>query len=256
MTTVDLHHEIEGPPGAAPVILSGSLGTTLAMWGPQRQALRGRTRLISVDLRGHGGSPAPPGPYSIADLGGDALALMDRLGVERVSWCGLSLGGMVGQWLAINAPRRIDRLILISTSAHLPPPENWLARAATVRAAGACEPVADTVLGRWFTEPYAREHPETIAGVRRMIVATSAEGYAGCCEAISELDLRGGLQAIAAPTLVVAGRQDPSTLLEHMEAIAAAIPGARLEVLDPGAHLLSVERAAEVTELIGSHLER
>jgi 3-oxoadipate enol-lactonase len=254
MAAVDLHCEIEGSPDLPPVVLAGSLGTTLAMWEPQLRALSGTARMIAVDHRGHGRSPAPPGPYSIADLASDVLALLDTLELERVSWCGLSLGGMVGQWLAINAPARIDRLILVSTSAHLPPPENWIERAAVVRAAGTTEPLADTVLGRWFTEPYAREHPEVVSRVRAMVVATPAEGYAGCCEAISELDLRSGLATITAPTVVIAGRQDPSTPLEHTRAIAEAVPGARLEVLDPGAHLVSIERAHEVSALIGEHL--
>jgi 3-oxoadipate enol-lactonase len=179
---------------------------------------------------------------------------MDRLGLERVSWCGLSIGGMVGQWLAINAPGRIERLILICTSAHLPPAENWQERAAAVRAAGSPEPIADTVLGRWFTEGFAAAHPDVVARYRALIVATPAEGYAGCCEAIAGMDLRAGLPGIRAPTLVIAARQDPSIPPDHGERIAAAVAGARLEILDPGAHLASVERADDVSALIADHL--
>jgi len=161
---------------------------------------------------------------------------------------------MVGQCLAINAPERVEKLVLICTSAYLPPADTWLERAATVRRAGTPEAVADRVLGRWFTEPYAQRHPEVVARHRRMLVGSPAEGYAGCCEAIAGLDLRAGLARVAAPTLVIAGRQDLAIPPEHGRAIAAAISAARLEVLDGAAHLASVERAAEVTDLIADHL--
>jgi 3-oxoadipate enol-lactonase len=254
MTPVELHHEIDGPESGAALLMGGSLGTTLAMWDPQLPRLAGDTRLIRFDHRGHGGSPGPDGPYSIEDLGGDVLALLDRLGLERASYCGLSIGGMVGQWLAINAPARIEKLVLICTSAYLPPADGWRQRAATVRQAGTPEAVADGVLARWFTEPYARGHPDVIARHRRMLSSTPAEAYASCCEAIAALDLRADLARIAASTLVIAGEQDPATPPAHGRTIAAAVPGARLEVLDGAAHLASVERASEVTGLIADHL--
>jgi 3-oxoadipate enol-lactonase len=182
------------------------------------------------------------------------LALIDRLGLATVSFCGLSIGGMVGQWLAINAPERIERLTLICTSAHLPPASAWHERAGTVRAAGSAEVVADAVLARWFTAGYAAAHPDVVARHRAMLAATPAEGYAGCCEAIGDLDLRGELASVSCPTLVIAGAQDPATPPAHGRAIAGAIAGARLEVLDPGAHLASVERAEAVTALIAEHM--
>jgi 3-oxoadipate enol-lactonase len=254
VTAVALHHRVDGPPDAAPLLMAGSLGTGLAMWEPQLPVLSAARRVIRFDHRGHGASPVVPGPYAIADLGGDVLALMDRLGVDRAAYCGLSIGGMVGQWLAINAPERIAELILICTAAFLPPPEGWLDRAATVRAAGTPAVVADAVVRRWFTAPYAEGHPEVVARHREMIAATSPEGYAGCCEAIAGLDLRAGLGAIGSPTLVIAGAQDPSIPADHGRAIATAVPGARLVVLDPAAHLASVERADAVTGLIVGHL--
>lgn len=254
MNTVALHHEIAGPVGPAPLLLGGSLGTRLEMWDPQLE-LAGRLPMIRFDLRGHGSSPVANGPYSIDDLGADVVALMDQLGLDRVAYCGLSIGGMIGQWLAINAPDRIDRLILICTAAHLPPRSNWTERAASVREAGGPEVVADIVVGRWFTSPFAEQHPEIVAHYRAMIAATAAEGYASCCEAIGGLDLRDGLGGIRAPTLVIHGAQDPSIPAEHGAAIAAVIPGARFELLDPAAHLTSVERAADVNRLIDEHLE-
>jgi 3-oxoadipate enol-lactonase len=259
MSTVRLNFEIDGPQDGQPLLLAGSLGTTPAMWEPQVPQLAQDYRVIRVELRGHGGtggSPVPPGPYSIDDLGGDVLALMDRLGLEHTSYCGLSIGGMVGQWLAINAPHRVRRLILISTSAHLPPADAWHERAAAVRQAGTPEVVADAVLGRWFTPAYAERRPEVVARYREMISSTAAESYAGCCEAIAAMDLRDGLPQITAATLVIVGAQDPATPPVHGAAIAGAVAAARLEVLDPGAHLLSVERAADVTRLIRDHMER
>lgn len=254
MTGVELNCQATGPPDAPVLLMGGSLGTTADMWEPQLPALAGAARVVCFEHRGHGRSPVPPGPYRIDDLGGDVLALMDRLGVQRASYCGLSIGGMVGQWLAINAPERIDRLILMCTAAHLPPADAWHERARVVRGAGSPEPVAEAVLGRWFTPGYVEREPQTVERYRTMICSIAAEGYAGCCEAIAAMDLRDGLPRISAPTLVLAARQDPSIPPEHGAAIAQAVTGAQLEVLDPGAHLLSVERADAVNRLILQHL--
>lgn len=252
MTAVALHDSQagEGPP----LLLGGSLGTTLAMWEPVLAELTGACRVIRFDTRGHGGSPVPTGPYGIDDLGGDVLALMDRLGLERASYCGLSIGGMVGQWLGIHAPERIDRLVLLCTSAHLPPAEGWHDRAATVRAAGSPAAIAGAVVERWFTPGFAAANPELIEGYEAMVGSVPAEGYAGCCEAIGGMDLRPELERVAAPTLVVAGAQDPATPPAHGRAIAEAVRDGRLEVLDPGAHLIAVERPGEIAELILQHV--
>jgi 3-oxoadipate enol-lactonase len=254
MSTV-LHHEDRGPRDGAPLLLAGSLGTTLRMWDPQIDALHARgIRTIAYDQRGHGASPVPPGPYAIADLGADALALLDHLGLERASLAGVSIGGMVGQWLGAQAPERIDRLILLCTSSHLPPASAWEERIATVTAAGSVEPIADTVVGRWLTPGFAEAHPETRATLRAMLGGTPPDGYAGCCAAIAAMDLRDDVAAIRAPTLVVGGAQDQAIPTEHQERLAAAIAGARLEILDPGAHVVSVEQAEAVTALIADHV--
>lgn len=255
MTSVALHHELAGPDDAPPLLLGPSLGTTLRMWDPQLPTLSQSRRLVRYDHRGHGSSPVSPEPYDIADLGGDVVALLDRLGIERASYCGLSLGGMVGMWLAANAPERIDRLILVCTSAHLPPASSWTERAAAVHAARSTEAVADAVLGRWLTPPFTRAHPDVVAWVRAMLLNTPPGGYSACCGVIGRLDLRGVLESVASPTLVIAGDQDQSTPPEHGRAIAAAIPGARLEILR-SAHLANVECAADVTRLIVNHLDR
>jgi 3-oxoadipate enol-lactonase len=252
---VDLNCASSGPDDAPVLLLGGSLGTTLDMWDPQVPELSATHRVIRFEHRGHGGSPVPTGPYTIDELGADVLTMLDRLALPRVSYCGLSIGGMVGQWLAINAPERIDKLILLCTAPYLPPATAWHERAAAVREAGTPEVVADAVLGRWFTPEYAASHPDVVARYRAMISGIDPDGYAGCCEAIAGMDLRSGLPAITAPTLVVAARQDPSIPPEHGEAIAAAIPGAHIEILDPGAHLASFERADAVTALIAEHLD-
>jgi 3-oxoadipate enol-lactonase/4-carboxymuconolactone decarboxylase len=250
---VQLHHEQSGPADGPVLLMGGSLGTNLAMWDPQLPALAGR-RVIRFDHRGHGRSPAPPGPYSIADLGADVLALMDRLGIERADYCGLSIGGMTGQWLAINAPERIGRLVLICTSPDTLNPDAFRARAKTVREAGTTEVVADAVVANWFTEPYAAAHPDVIARHRQMIVDTPVEGYTACCEAIANHDVRAGLSTITSPTLVIAGAQDRAIPPSQGEAIAAGVPGSKLQILDPAAHIASVERAGTVDALIAQHL--
>lgn len=253
--SVALHHVVSGPPDGAPLLLGGSLGTTHAMWDRQVAVLSRTHRVIALDHRGHGASPAPPGPYTIDDLGGDVLALLDRLDLARASWCGLSLGGMVGMWLAAHAPERVDRLVLLCTSAFLPPAEAWRERAATVLAAGSVEPIADAVVGRWLTPGFAAAHPAERAALRAMLAASPPAGYAACCEALAGLDLRADVGRITARTVVVVGAQDPSTPPDHGERIAAAIPGARLRRLDPAAHLASVERPEAVNRIILDHLE-
>ncbi len=253
MSPVRVHREVSGPSDGPVVVLANSLGSTLAMWDPQVAELARTSRVVRYDLRGHGGSPAPDGPYTIADLGGDLLALLDDLDVERASVCGLSLGAMVAMWVAAHAPDRIDRLVLCATSARLGPPEMWATRAETVVAkdVGA---VADLVVGRWFTPAYAAGHPEVVKRMRAMIASCSAVGYAGCCRAIERMDLTGDLASIAAPTLVVVGADDVATPVEHAERIVAGIADARLAVVADAAHLVNVEQPAAVTRLVLDHL--
>jgi 3-oxoadipate enol-lactonase len=247
-----VHHLVEGPDGAPPVVLSNSLGTTLAMWDPQVAVLAERFRVIRYDIRGHGGSPVPPAPYDIADLGTDLLALLDGLRIERASVCGLSLGGMTAMWVAANAPERVERLVLCSTSARLGPPEAWADRAAAVRAGGMAT-VADTVVGRWFTDGFARREPGTVARFRDMLLSIPAEGYAACCGVVERMDLVPSLGRIEAPTLILAGAADPSTPPGHAHRIAQGIPGAQLTTVE-AAHLLNVEVADEATRAVLDHL--
>ena len=252
--TVDLHHQIEGPEDAPVLVLSSSLGTTLEMWDAQAPALRERFRLVRYDHRGHGGSPVLPGPYAMEDLGRDVLALMERLGIERFSFCGLSIGGMVGMWLGSEAPDRVERLILCCTAARFDPPGAWDERAKAVRTGG-MEAVADAVLQRWFTPVFREEHPEVLDWAGGMLRDAPPEGYAGCCEAIRDADLRHKLDEINAPTLVIAGADDPAAPVEKAETIRDGIPDCRLAVVERAAHIANVERPDEVTGEILDHLE-
>lgn len=254
MSTVELDHEVIGPEGAPVLMLAGSLGSTSAMWDPQVAALGERFRIVRYDHRGHGGSPVPPGPYSIADLGSDALALLDRLGIERAAFCGLSLGGMVGMWLGAHAPERLSGLLLCCTSAHFPDATQWEERTATVRADGT-EAIADAVVARWFTPEWAQAHPDEVERARAMVAGTPDEGYAACCEAIAGWDGRDLLGKITRPTVVIAGADDPATPpAPHGELIASGIPGARLEVLDDAAHLATYQQADRANAVIAAHV--
>lgn len=252
-----LHHEVHGRDDAPVLVLSSSLGTTCAMWAPQLEPLSERFRVVTYDMRGHGRSPVPPGPYEIGDLGADVLALLNALEVERAAFCGLSIGGMIGQWLGIHAADRIDRLILCCSSSYAPPAEAWAERARTVREAGTTAAIADAVVGRWLTAGFATAHPEIRDWLHAMLIAQPANGYAECCGAIERMDLRSELQTITAPTLVLGATDDPSLPPDpHSDTIAAGIRGARAVRIDDAAHLASVEQAHTMTRLILEHLEQ
>ncbi len=251
--TVDLHHELHGDPAAPPVLLLGSLGSNLHMWDPQIHALAARHRVIAVDHRGHGDSPAPAGPYTMADLGGDIVALLDALGLDAVHFVGLSLGGAVGQWLAAHHPQRVHTLTVLCTAAQFAPARPWLDRAAAVRADGVAS-IADAVVGRWFTPELAQRDPELVTRHAAMVSGTTDEGYAACCEALADWDGRADLARIVAPTLVIAAEQDGPTPPAALQAIADGIAGAELRVVSPGAHLANVEQAGAITRLIEQHI--
>jgi len=252
VTSPRLGYDITGPDDADPLLLAGSIGTTRDMWAAQLPALSQRFRVVRIDHRGHGTSWTPPGPYTIADLGGDVLELLDALELDRVHYCGLSLGGMVGMWLAANAPQRIRRLALLCTSAALNIDGSWENRAATVRAQG-MGPILDAAPARWFTEDFRERRPAVVDDVLSMLRATATEGYASCADAIASMDLRADLARIGVATLAIAGADDPATPPEHLEEIARRIPGARLEVVKDAAHLANVEHPDTVNRLLLEH---
>jgi 3-oxoadipate enol-lactonase len=227
------------------LVLGNSLGTSRRLWDRQAPALSERFRLLRYELPGHGGAGTPPGELTVGRLGGWVLDLLDRHRVERAAYCGVSLGGMVGMWLAAHAPERIGPLGLICTSAYLPPAAGWLDRAAAVLSKGMA-PIVDQSIGRWFTPAFIADCPEVITSFAAELAAADPAGYAACCLAIAGLDLRGDLASITAPTLVISGADDPATPPEHGAAIAAGIGGAR-QLVVAGAHLANVSSSGEVT---------
>lgn len=246
---VDLFYDLRGPEGAPVVAFSNSLGTTLAMWDAQAAALAGRYRCLRYDTRGHGRSQVVDGAASIADLANDLAGLLDALGIARAHVVGLSLGGMTAQALAAKRPDRVQSLTLMATAAHLPPAEAWRQRAATVRSQG-MGAIVDAVMTRWFTPAFAARDVAAVAVVRESFLMIDPRGYAACCEAIQSMDLRPAIGAIKAPTLIMAGVDDPATPVALMEEVRSRIPDAELLVLPRAAHLLAVERP----DLVNAHL--
>jgi 3-oxoadipate enol-lactonase len=250
-----LHYQLEASAGNenAPVlVMSNSLGTTMDMWLPQMPALLEHFQVLRYDTRGHGQSEVTPGPYTIAQLGADVLALLDQLQIQRAHFCGLSMGGMTGMWLGIHAPDRIDRLALCNTSAAIGLPEVWNTRITKVRQDGMSS-IIDTVLERWFTPDFLAHAPAQAERVRRMLADTPVEGYVANCAAVRDMDQRAELPQITAPTLVIAGRYDKSTPPEHGELIARAIPLAQYVVLN-AAHLSNWEVAQAFTQNVLSFM--
>ncbi len=248
----ELSARFDGTADAPVLVLGNSLGTSSRVWDRQAAALGERYRLLRYELPGHGGAHSPPGPYSIGGLGRQVLALLDAHGIRQVRYAGVSIGGMIGMWLAANAPNRISTLGLVCTSAYLPPAEGWQARAAQVRAGGMAS-VVEQSIGRWFTPAFIASEPDLVTLFAADLASADPIGYAGCCLAIATMDLRPELASISAPTLVISGRNDPAIPPEHGAAIAAAIPAAR-HVTVNGAHLANLDAASEVTQTLLNHL--
>ncbi|MBY6683082.1 3-oxoadipate enol-lactonase [Rhodococcus sp. BP-316] len=253
--TVELSYDVvpSRSPMRTTVVLVGSLGSDRSMWDAQCSALTEVADIIAVDLRGHGRSPTPSGPYTIAELAEDVLAVLDANGRDRVHLVGLSLGGAVAQWIAVHRPARVQTLTLICTAAHFGDPRGWSERAAAVRAKGT-DSLADAVVSRWFTPELLARDADLASRHRRMVSATSDEGYAACCEALSGWDNREDLGRISAPTLVIAGEQDPATPPSGARILADGIARSRLHTLTAAAHLANVEKSGEVTRLLVDHI--
>ncbi|ORA31645.1 3-oxoadipate enol-lactonase [Mycobacterium aquaticum] len=249
MSAIDVHAVVTGSGPA--VVLSNSLGSTHRMWDAQIAELEQHFTVVRYDTRGHGASPVPEGPYTIDDLADDVVVLLDRLGIERSHIVGLSLGGMTAMRLAARNPERVARMVLLCTGAELRPAQAWADRAALVRSDGS-HAVAAAVVDRWFSPGYSGDRGPWEA----MVAATPAEGYAGCCEAIAQLDLSQQLSTITAPTLAIAGADDPATPPAKLEQIANAIPDAKLLVVEHAAHLANAEQPGTVTPALIAHLEQ
>jgi 3-oxoadipate enol-lactonase len=246
-----IHWRSDGRAEAPALVLVGSLGSDHTMWSPVLDGLAQHFRVLRMDTRGHGASDAPPGDYTLAELAGDVLAVADAAGAPRFHYAGVSLGGMIGMWLAAARPERVDRLVLSNTAAEVDP-ARFAERIATVRSRGLVA-VADGVLERWFTPAFAARGGAHVQAVRRVLLGTRPEGYAGCCAAIRDMALGPLLGRISAPTLVIAGSHDASTTPAQGRAIAAAIPHARYLEL-PGAHFTHSEQPGRWVDAVAGFL--
>jgi len=243
-----LNVSVEGRDGGPTLMLSNSLGSTMQMWEPQMKALTQIFRVIRYDRRGHGKSSVPPGPYSMERFGRDVLAILDDLNIAKTHWCGLSMGGMVGQWLGASAPDRFGKIILANTACHYPDPTNWHNRIKAVKEGGIAS-VADAVMANWLTADFREREPQITANLKAMMLTTPVEGYIACCEALSTLDNRELLPKIKSPTLVIAGRHDMSTPVAAGELIRSQIPGASMTILD-AAHISNIEQPHAFTDAV------
>lgn len=232
----------EGPDDAPVLVFSNSLGTTLEMWDQQAERFSKDWRVLRYDTRGHGGSLVSPGPYTFDQLGADVVALLDAFEVERASFCGISMGGFTGLWLGVNASTRLDRLIVANSAAKIGTAEGWLSRAAMVRDKGtiAMAELANSSPGRWFGESFIAGRPDVVSRAQGWIAGVAPEGYAACCEALSQADLRSAIAGITVPTLIVAGTLDPVTTVADAHAMQASISGAKL-IEVPTSHLSNLE---------------
>jgi 3-oxoadipate enol-lactonase len=254
---ISVKYELDGPPDAPVVTLSHSLATDLGMWEPQMAALLPRFRVLRYNTRGHGGTDAPPAPYSLDELAEDAHALLTALGVERTHFVGLSMGGMVGQTLALAHPEMLRSLVLSDTRGAMPRETwpLWDERVETARTAGMQAHVEPT-LARWFTRGFIEAHPPVIDAVREMIRATPVEGYAGCIRAIREFDLLERLPAITASTLILLGDEDQGAPPQAARAIQERIPGAELVVIESASHLSNIEQPEQFNRALLAFLEK
>jgi 3-oxoadipate enol-lactonase len=244
-----LRYRLEGRADGPALVFVNSLGTGLEMWDAQAAALGGAFQILRYDTRGHGASGVPAGPASIERLGRDLLALLDRLGIARATICGLSLGGLTAQWLAIHQPARVGRLVLANTAARIGSVAGWEARIAAV-AGGGMAAVAEAVLARFFSPAFRAAQPAAVAACGAALSATSPAGYAACCAALRDADLRPMVGRIAAPTLIIAGELDEATPPAQSEELRAAIPISELALLPGAAHLSNIELPGQFGALL------
>ena len=247
-----VHYELSGPAKGPVLVLSNSLGSTFSMWDAQMPELRKSHRVLRYDTRGHGQTPTTPGPYTIEQLGGDVLALLDGLAVDEFAFCGLSMGGMIGMWLGAHAYHRLQKLVLCSTAAKIGNEETWDARIVAVRKGG-MKSISQAVMERWFTARFRESQPDAVQRTKRMIESIDVEGYAACCGALRAGDLRESVAGIRTPTLVISGTHDPATTPVDGRFLAERISKARYVELD-AAHLSNIEEAERFTREVSKFL--
>ena len=248
LSDVTLHYRLDGDESLPVLMLSNSLGTSFEMWQPQIAPLTQHYRVLRYDTRGHGQSSVTEGPYSIAQLGGDVIALLDYLKLSRVHFCGLPMGGITGMWLGLHHADRLNKLILCNTAAYIGPPENWTNRAAAVQRDGVAS-IAAAVVDKWLTPDFAAQQPELVQHLRAMLGATDARGYAANCLAVRDSDLREQIQRIVTPTLVIAGSGDIPTPPADGRYLADTIPGAQYVELY-AAHLSNLQQVDGFTQAV------
>jgi 3-oxoadipate enol-lactonase len=254
---LETHYTLEGPSNAPVVTLSHSLATDLSMWDPQLDALRARYRVLCYDTRGHGGTAVTPGAYSLDQLAEDARALLGALGIARTHWCGLSMGGMIGQTLALRHPELFASLALCDTSSRIPAEARplWADRIRTAETQG-MEPLVEPTLARWLTAPFRERRQDVVGQVARMIRSTPPRGYAGCCHAISALDLTDRISAIQVPTLIVVGEEDQGTPVAASKVMHERIKGSELVIIPSAAHLANLEQPEAFTRAVTGFLSK
>ncbi len=241
-------YEVDGDPQAPALLLINSIGSTRDMWARQVAAFSSAYRVIRYDARGHGVSSVPRGPYTLAQLGADAVAILDHLNIPAAHVCGISLGGITAQWLGLNVANRVRSLVLANTAARIGTLESWTERISLVHQKG-MSAVADLAMERWFTTSFRDRDPETVHAFRAMVQSCPADGYLGCCAALRDADLRDQISTLRAPTLLIASSADTATPPEGLDFIRERVEGTRLVTLE-SAHLSNVERADEFTAAV------
>ena len=247
-----IHYVLDGPASAPVLMFSNSLGTTLAMWENQASVFQGKFRVLRYDTRGHGNSSVPSAPCSVEQLGQDVVSLLDALGLGKVHFCGLSIGGMIGMWLGSNAPSRLLSLTLSNTAAKIGTTEMWNTRIETVRKSG-MKPIAPGVMERWFTPDFRAKHPAAVAEMQKIVEATSPEGYVACCAAVRDFDFREHLQMIRVPALIISGAHDPATTPSDGRFLSERIANSRYCELN-AAHLSNIEDRAQFNSALSNFL--
>jgi 3-oxoadipate enol-lactonase len=252
-----VNYKLDGPASAPVVMLSHALATNLTLWDPQVDALAERFRLLRYDVLGHGGTDAPHGPYTLDQLAEQAAGLLDALGIAQVHFLGISMGGMIGQALALAKPHRLLSLLLCDTTSRIPPEAQplWQERIRIAESEG-MEPLVEPTIARWFTAPFRAAHAEAIERVRSMIRGTSPFGYSACCHAIAALDLLALIHAILVPTMIIVGEEDPGTPVAMSHAIHEQIARSELLTIPSASHLSNTEQPEAFNRAIAAFLNR
>ncbi|WPC33604.1 3-oxoadipate enol-lactonase [Acinetobacter sp. YWS30-1] len=247
-----INYQTFGDASKSALVFSNSLGTKFSMWQPQIEFFQQDYFVVCYDTRGHGASSAPQGPYSIDQLGQDVVNLLDHLNIEKAAFCGISMGGLTGQWLAINRPERFNQVVVCNTAAKIGQEQAWQDRAALVREQGLA-PIAATAASRWFTNPFIQSNPAVVAELSNDLGAGSPEGYANCCEALAKADVREQLSSIQIPVLIIAGQQDPVTTVADGQFMQQRIANSQLFEIN-ASHISNIEQPEAFNQAVQTFL--